>query len=287
MDTELLRTFIEVSKTRHFGRAAENLYLTQSAVSFRIRQLEQQLGVSLFARHRNNIRLTASGERLLPYADAILHTLGRAKQDVALSPGFSQQLAIGAPAVFWELDFNDWLNHVYALAPGLAVRLETASREHLCRQLLERSLDLALLSEPTKIDEIALHPIGELVSRDSTANADSLMQMPHIHLDWGTSLEPQPSRLQSLQKTPVLHSSSANMALQFVLANGGAAYLPRRMVSPFLEKGQLHLVEGGQPLSRPLYLAYLEKSDRRELIDRLLTLPLGWDGADLRLPQPE
>ena len=34
MDTDLLRTFIEVSKTRHFGRAAENLYLTQSAVSF-------------------------------------------------------------------------------------------------------------------------------------------------------------------------------------------------------------------------------------------------------------
>lgn len=291
MDTELLRTFIEVSKTRHFGRAAENLYLTQSAVSFRIRQLEQQLGVSLFARHRNNIRLTASGERLLPYADAILHTLGRAKQDVALSPGFSQQLAIGAPAVFWELDFNDWLNHVYALVPGLAVRLETASREHLCRQLLERSLDLALLSEPTKIDEIALHPIGELVfelvSREPAANADSLMQMPHIHLDWGTSFEPPSSRLQSLQKTPVLHSSSASMALQFVLANGGAAYLPRRMVSPFLAQGQLHLVEGGQSLSRPLYLAYLEKSDRRELIDQLLTLPLGWHDADLRQPPAE
>jgi DNA-binding transcriptional LysR family regulator len=217
--------------------------------------------------------------------------LGRAKQDVALSPGFSQQLAIGAPAVFWELDFNDWLNHVYALVPGLAVRLETASREHLCRQLLERSLDLALLSEPTKIDEIALHPIGELVfelvSREPAANADSLMQMPHIHLDWGTSFEPPSSRLQSLQKTPVLHSSSASMALQFVLANGGAAYLPRRMVSPFLEHGQLHLVEGGQSLSRPLYLAYLEKSDRRELIDQLLTLPLGWHDADLRQPPAE
>jgi DNA-binding transcriptional LysR family regulator len=78
MDTDLLRTFIEVSKTRHFGRAAENLYLTQSAVSFRIRQLEQQLGVSLFARHRNNIQLTQSGEHLLPYAETILQTLGRA-----------------------------------------------------------------------------------------------------------------------------------------------------------------------------------------------------------------
>ena len=83
MDTDLLRTFIEVSKTRHFGRAAENLYLTQSAVSFRIRQLEQQLGVSLFARHRNNIQLTQSGEHLLPYAETILQTLGRAKQTLA------------------------------------------------------------------------------------------------------------------------------------------------------------------------------------------------------------
>lgn len=47
MDTELLKTFLEVSRTRHFGRAAEALYLTQSAVSFRIRQLENQLGVNL------------------------------------------------------------------------------------------------------------------------------------------------------------------------------------------------------------------------------------------------
>ena len=68
MDTELLKTFLEVSRTRHFGRAAESLYLTQSAVSFRIRQLENQLGVNLFTRHRNNIRLTAAGEKLLPYA---------------------------------------------------------------------------------------------------------------------------------------------------------------------------------------------------------------------------
>ena len=203
MDTELLRTFIEVSKTRHFGRAAENLYLTQSAVSFRIRQLEQQLGVSLFARHRNNIRLTASGERLLPYADAILHTLGRAKQDVALSP-VSASSSPSAPRGVLGARLQRLAQPCLCPGPGLAVRLETASREHLCRQLLERSLDLALLSEPTKIDEIALHPIGELVfelvSRDAAANADSLMQMPHIHLDWGTSFEPQPSRLQSLQR---------------------------------------------------------------------------------------
>ncbi|HAF04989.1 MAG TPA: hypothetical protein DCK77_03060 [Shigella sp.] len=62
VDTELLKTFLEVSRTRHFGRAAESLYLTQSAVIFQTRHLKNQLGVTLFPRHRNNIRLTAAGE---------------------------------------------------------------------------------------------------------------------------------------------------------------------------------------------------------------------------------
>ena len=70
MDIDLLKTFLEVSRTRHFGKAAENLYLTQSAVSFRIRQLEGLLGAELFTRHRNNIRLTASGMKLLPLAES-------------------------------------------------------------------------------------------------------------------------------------------------------------------------------------------------------------------------
>lgn len=80
MDTELLKTFPEVSRTRHFGRAAEALYLTQSAVSFRIRQLENQLGVNLFTRHRNNIRLTTAGEKLLPYAETLMNTWQAARR---------------------------------------------------------------------------------------------------------------------------------------------------------------------------------------------------------------
>ena len=72
MNTDLLRTFLEVAKTRHFGDAADNLYLTQSAVSSRIKQLESALGVRIFTRQRNNILLTPAGERLLPHAENLL-----------------------------------------------------------------------------------------------------------------------------------------------------------------------------------------------------------------------
>ncbi|MGL5484955.1 MAG: LysR family transcriptional regulator, partial [Shewanella sp.] len=85
MDTDLLKTFLEVSRTRHFGKAAENLYLTRSAVSFRVKQLESILGVALFERQRNNIQPTPAGERMLGHAEAVLTAWERAKQDVSLS----------------------------------------------------------------------------------------------------------------------------------------------------------------------------------------------------------
>ena len=65
MDIELLKTFLEVKNTRHFGKAADNLYLTQAAVSARVKQLEDYFGIKLFIRSRNNIQLTAEGERLV------------------------------------------------------------------------------------------------------------------------------------------------------------------------------------------------------------------------------
>ena len=66
MDIDLLKTFVEVVRTRHFGKAAENLYLTQSAVSARIKQLEEYFNSALFVRNRNSLQLTAAGEKLLP-----------------------------------------------------------------------------------------------------------------------------------------------------------------------------------------------------------------------------
>jgi DNA-binding transcriptional LysR family regulator len=76
MDIDLLKTFLEVNRTRHFGRAAENLFLTQSAVSARVRQLEDTIGVPLFTRTRNDIQLTPAGTRLLKYAESILNADG-------------------------------------------------------------------------------------------------------------------------------------------------------------------------------------------------------------------
>lgn len=121
MDTELLKTFLEVSRTRHFGRAAEALYLTQSAVSFRIRQLENQLGVNLFTRHRNNIRLTTAGEKLLPYAETLMNTWQAARKEVAHTSRHNE-FSIGASASLWSV----------CLTPGWVDCTNYRSRKAAC-----------------------------------------------------------------------------------------------------------------------------------------------------------
>ncbi|MGR5543027.1 LysR family transcriptional regulator, partial [Vibrio campbellii] len=61
MDVKVFRTFLEVARTKHFGKASENLYITQAAVSARIKQLENYFDTQLFTRDRNNIKLTSAG----------------------------------------------------------------------------------------------------------------------------------------------------------------------------------------------------------------------------------
>ncbi len=276
MDTDLLRTFIAVSKSRHFGRAAETLYLTQSAVSFRIRQLEQQLGVTLFTRHRNNIQLTPAGERLIPYAENILQTLHHARQEIAQQAVMQQQLAIGAPLFCWESGLQEWLDPWFAgRHSSLCLRTEIGQREVLCRQLLERTLDIALLVEPSKIDEITVRPFSEipiaLVTRQPGLTLSSCGQQTCLQVEGVVSASQWPIELQN--RSTVLLTASAQQAIQHLLRHGGMAWLPHPLVAPYLRQGQLHLVDGVATLSRALYVASRQDVQSDEEISGLLRSP--------------
>ena len=72
MDIEQLKTFLEVGRMRNFRKAAENLFISPSAVSARVRQLEDILGLSLFRRDRQKVSLTPAGERFERHARFIV-----------------------------------------------------------------------------------------------------------------------------------------------------------------------------------------------------------------------
>lgn len=270
MDTELLKTFLEVSRTRHFGRAAEALYLTQSAVSFRIRQLENQLGVNLFTRHRNNIRLTTAGEKLLPYAETLMNTWQAARKEVAHTSRHNE-FSIGASASLWECMLNAWLGRLYQLQEpqsGLQFEARIAQRQSLVKQLHERQLDLLITTEAPKMDEFSSQLLGHFtLALYCSSPARKKSELNYLRLEWGPDFQQHETGLIAADEVPVLTTSSAELARQQLNALNGCSWLPVNWAN---EKGGLHTVADSATLSRPLYAIWLQNSDKYSLICDLL-----------------
>lgn len=276
MDIDLLKTFLEVYRTRHFGRTAENLYLTQSAVSARIRQLEETLGAPLFTRTRNDIQLTPAGARLLKYAEAILNAWNRARQDAALGEEAKASLAIGASNSLWDILLQDWMHRLYAAMPRVALQAEAHGPEFLVRRLLDRALDVAFMFEPPQMTELEVREIASirliLVADCPGLSAREAVATGYLMTDWGTSFAIAHARHFPDMPPPAVRLGLGRMALAFLLHHGGAAYLAEQTVREYLAGGRLHPVADAPIIDRQVYVVFPHASERKPLLERALSL---------------
>jgi len=279
MDTELLKTFLEVNRTRHFGKAAENLYLTQSAVSARIRLLEELLGTPLFTRARNNVQLTPQGERLVRHAETILNTWIRAKQEVAVSEQSSRALTVGGIASLWDILLQDWLLALSARFPGLSLTAEVLGNEQIIRRIRDRTLDLAFSFEAPQLSDVQVVQIETipliLVSthmgfgcRRAMTNGDYAL------VDWGTGFAVAHAQEFPEIDPPRLRFGLGRLAHAFVLAHGGSLYLPKPVVRDDLRTGRFYRVPDAPVMTRAAYALFSADANREGSIDEVLRLGL-------------
>jgi DNA-binding transcriptional LysR family regulator len=268
MDVELIKTFLEVKDCRHFGKAAENLYLTQAAVSTRVRQLERYFGVPLFHRARNNIQLTLAGERLVPHAENMLNTLRMAKQDVALAAEQVAQISIAGTPNTWDVYIHDAISKIYINQPQVSLIAEILSREQLTRQLLERTLDVAILFDPPKVDELKIESLHmfKLIPVTTFQNeiSDPSEVQRYIMIDWGRSFINWHAKKVSAIPIPAIRTSTARIALDLMLQCGGSAYLPDMLVKPFIEQGALFEITNLPVFEREIFSAFHKENENEE-----------------------
>ena len=122
MDVELARTFLTIVRTRSFVRAAEDLNVSQTTVSARIRSLEEQLRRPLFLRSRHGVSLTPAGEQFLRYAPDIVQLWQRARQQVTVPRGRRALLTIGTELGLWHPWLVEWLRFMRRTVPDVALR---------------------------------------------------------------------------------------------------------------------------------------------------------------------
>ena len=279
MNIELLRTFLEVARVRHFGHAAEALHLTQAAVSARIKNLEAELGVALFDRQKREIRMTPEGNRLIRHADLLIAEWRKARQEVTAG-GAARQLSIGGSLRLWDVLLQDWLLRLRRRSPEIAITAGSHTPDLLIRKLLDGVLDLAFMLEPAQLEVLQVAEVATLelilVSSREGLSVDRALGEGYVMVDWGLAHALLHRRTFPDAPEPHTRLGNSHMALSYLHAIGGAAYLPRVMLQERLDAGLLHRVVGAPVIRHTAYAVYMLRGPRRGLIDDVLGL---FDGA--------
>ena len=95
---------------------------------------------------------------------------------------------------------------------------------------------------------------------------ESVFQHKYVYVDWGTRFSSEHAERHPKVPAPYLRTSTARIALDFILEKGGSAYLPVSLVEPFIESGQLYKVKGVEDWYLPIYLSYRKNSTSVEAI---------------------
>ncbi|MGK9165631.1 LysR family transcriptional regulator [Inquilinus limosus] len=159
MNDRDLKVFEAVARTGGIGRAAAELNTVQSAVTARLRQLEEELGVTLFDRHSRGVTLTAAGQRLRPFAARITDLMRQARQAAQDDGRPRGPLSIGSMETTAGLRLPDVLTAYTQVYPDVDLSLTTGTTPWLTQAVLERRLDGAFVAGPVDHPELAAETI--------------------------------------------------------------------------------------------------------------------------------
>ncbi len=158
-----LKIFSTAAELQSFSKAGEVLYLSQPAVSFQIRSLEEEVGAKLFHRDRNRVILTEAGEALLTHAREIFKIYDKAEQeikDITNANSIKGHLVIGATSVIGRCYLPTAIEGFKRNYPDIKVVVQISNTSALLKAMFQGTLDLCIVSEPFSLygDSFLYHP---------------------------------------------------------------------------------------------------------------------------------
>lgn len=263
LDISLAKTFLEIADTGSFVAAASRLNVTQTAVSARVRALEEQLGRRLFVRNKAGARLTPAGERFLRHARTLVQVWDRARLQVALPAGRTDHVTVGAELSLWNPILVDWLIWMKREAPDIALRAEVDTPPRLLEAVQSGSLDLALLYQPppqssAMVVEL-LHEEKLVMVRAAGDERTDIDQ--YVHVDWGEAFQRSLQAAFPQLGSPAVSVSHGPLALLYLINAGGTGYFRLSAVRPYLERGELHRVAAAPEFSYSVHMVYSTRTD--------------------------
>jgi DNA-binding transcriptional LysR family regulator len=288
-----LQVFHAVAKQSSFTKAAETLFMTQPAVTFQIKQLEEHFNTRLFDRGHGKITLTAAGEVVLEYAEKILSLSAELDTRVSELTGEIQGLLlIGASMTIAEFMLPRVLGEFKSAYPGVKARLTVANSETIEYGVAEHSLDIGLIEAPSHLsslstedcceDELQVvcspaHPLAKL----KAVTPKQLLQHPYVSRESGSGTREvtdgyfRQAGFSAEQINIVMELGSPD-AIKGVVETGlGYAIMSKVIVAKERQLGVLVSLPLLPKLSRTLSLVYPKEKFRSRLVTSFVEFSKG------------
>ncbi|WP_311221013.1 MULTISPECIES: LysR family transcriptional regulator [unclassified Acidovorax] len=271
MNLRFVEAFYWVASLKSVTRAAEKLFLTQSAMSSRIAALEEELGVLLLDRRDKHFKLTVAGSRFLIYAKRMLELQRQLKTEMGSGGPVEMSMRLGAIESVLHSWLIPWIEQLRKDNPLLNLELTVETTPVLLDQMRRGTLDVAFAALPASADGIrnqALTPMEMVFVGNGNihrkrryvlgdfADTDILTfqrgSQPHVYLlDTFRHAQVEPRRVHTV--------SSISAMVQLVQGGFGVATLPRLAVARLLAFPDLRALSCDAALKPlPIHVSYRE-----------------------------
>jgi len=283
-----LQVFFKVAGLLSFTKAAESLHMTQPAVTFQIRQLEESFNTRLFDRTHNRISLTEAGERVYEYAEKISAIYSEMEAMIRDMTGdMSGSVTIGASTTIAEYMLPSLLGDFRQKYPDVLIHLKVSNTDGVVSMVEDNVIDLGvveapvsnrnLVVEPCKNDKlVAIVPNKHPLAKKAKVSLKELLAYPFISREEGSGtrevIEEYVAQADGCKDglNVAMDLGSPEAVKGAVEAGMGISIVSEATVAKERRLESLKILELDPPMERPFSFVHQKQKFRQRVMDELL-----------------
>jgi DNA-binding transcriptional LysR family regulator len=266
-----LTLFEAVARHLSFTRAADELHLSQPAVSMQIRQLEESVGLALFEKSGKRIGLTEAGKEVFHYSQSINRELAEMEEVLQSLKGLSRgrlNLAVASTVNYFAPRLLAEFHKAY---PGIQLALDVTNREKLISMLIENSVDMVLMGQPPANVEVEYeafmeNPLVVVAPPEHPLSGEKAIPLERLAAETFLMREPGSGTRQAMERFFFKREVKIRQGMQMtrneaikqaVRAGLGLSIVSIHTIDLELKTGRLVILDvDGFPIKRQWFLVY-------------------------------
>ena len=272
---DLYKVFRQVAKSKSFSRAAEDLYMTQPAVSQSIMQLERELNTRLFNRTPKGVSLTSEGSHLFEYVNNAIALIEAGEEKMLEFQNLSVgELKIGVGDTISKYYLIPYLEKYHNTYPNIKLKIVNSTTLELCDLIKSRDIDIAICNLPLNdpdLEIISCYEIQDIFVcgnkykelSENKVSFDEFEKLPLIFLEPTSNSRKYVEKFllsKGVKILPEVELGSYDLLLEFAKINLGIACVVKEFTRDYLSKELIYEVNTIEPIpKRSIGVCYLKK----------------------------